>query len=700
MFSHEAGHLIEKYAEKTGMLHGGKPIKEAVTELVHSLPIKERIALITKLESYGVTLSDRTIRYLSGDIKTAGKAYLNETPKQVRESAAWEFMAQLSAMEIVQRVKLPIPGALRTLINKLKAVTKMIASYFSESKDIATMQDLRKISRKMLDAFRDSDPYTLSAVFPTSHIYHAKPMSDLELFDYLMESDGTRGKPKTFTSTPSHPQENISVNMENVLNRDPNWSDARVAMQIVRPHILAKSINSIESARRLEVFANKLEAAGFHDSNKKAAYIRKAVQLWEDSQSFNLYTSPAHETAARTAAQMRTDASEATITGPTTLRESLRKYLPREVHVVLEQIVDRIEKASGQKIDFRTSLDPTADAQVWPSSGRLDYNIAVLASRVRDREWGNMSGQDKADFVHEFLVTLGHEVGHVVETYAEATGMLHKGRPLADAIPDIVNSLPVADRRSLMAQLQKYHEGANSHLFDYFAGDLVEAKKVYPTQKHKALERMAAWEFMAQITSMEIAHRVQFPEVVGFFRRAVDLIKDTVLAISSHFSKAKDVAALQELQQISRKMLDAFHEAKPTELGEAFPASQIYNPHRNVDMSQSSMPRKAPPSAPILVTVAKPFLDGELRRLAIRTTIGGVIGGIAGPRATDRQMTLAEGILLGGVMGAFGPKFASKIMSGDITAALKAGVLAKSPKAAFVHLMGGKTLRELGAEGE
>lgn len=91
------------------------------------------------------------------------------------------------------------------------------------------------------------------------------------------------------------------------------------------------------------------------------------------------------------------------------------------------------------------------------------------------------------------------------------------------------------------------------------------------------------------------------------------------------------------------------------------------------------------------------FIQAELLRTLGAMAIGAAVGGYAAPRLTDQQMTVAEGVLVGGLLGAAGPT-ALRRMIGSMP---KPGVIGAphiNPRDAFFKLFTGEGLKQLGGD--
>ncbi len=80
--------------------------------------------------------------------------------------------------------------------------------------------------------------------------------------------------------------------------------------------------------------------------------------------------------------------------------------------------------------------------------------------------------------------------------------------------------------------------------------------------------------------------------------------------------------------------------------------------------------------APSPIVGNRAFIETELVRTLGAAAIGAAVGGVVGPRLTDQQMTVAEGIIAGGILGAAGPTVFRRMI----------GSMPKAPTGPQVHI--------------
>jgi len=390
-----------------------------------------------------------------------------------------------------------------------------------------------------------------------------------------------------------------------------------------------------------------------------------------------------------------------------TLLDGLKR-LPTEAGAIIGEIIHRMQTAAGQSIDVSMSLRmPGAKGAMYEQSGRIALNLQWVNGIVKN--WGKMSADTQSRALMRVAALFGHEVSHVAHKFAERSNLLIDGVPITRAIVERVDAMPQVQRTYVAEQILKGKGdlAPSKGVIAYLSGDIDQVYGWYKNRRpgltREGAKELAAGEVMAEIGAMELIKRTKVDGLPDKFREAVDTFKQVMVRVIDFFrsnKQVKAVAALQDLQSIAGKMYDHLATGDTAMLSKAFPASNSWSPPpvRNPFSSGTlpTSPTNAPP-----VDVVSGLLRGELARLGVRAVVGGVAGGIIGPAVEPNQISTAEGILLGGVLGMFGPAVAKRLLSGSLAAEVKAAAVASkgNPIKTLAHILGGgKTLRELGAE--
>lgn len=396
-----------------------------------------------------------------------------------------------------------------------------------------------------------------------------------------------------------------------------------------------------------------------------------------------------------------------TLRGKATTSVSLAeglKSLNAEAANLIGNIVARLQKGLGRDIDTVAFRDPHAPiGAAFEKSGKVGVNLQWVNRITRD--WPNMSSDSQAKAVMRVAALMGHEITHVAQIYGENSGLAIGGKPLLNAVHELVQGMSQAQREFVASSIQKNKGLISPQLNKYLAGDqdavFNHYNKLRPGITKVESSKLAAGELLAEIGSVELAKRMEVTGLPTQLRGLINKFKSVIVNAVNWFRSSGDqsgVASLQSLSDISNKMFDHFAAADTTDLAKAFPQSSTWTTPPEANPFSSG---KLPPNQ-VSVT-SQPYLKGELARLGIRAVVGAGVGGIVGPRVSDNQMTTAEGMILGGVMGAFGPAVAKHLLSKDLAQEVGAAFKGAggNPLRAFATLLGGgKDLRTLGLEGQ
>ena len=367
------------------------------------------------------------------------------------------------------------------------------------------------------------------------------------------------------------------------------------------------------------------------------------------------------------------------------------KKLPAEAAALIEGIFNRMQVALGHEVttDFARHL-PGLKGGAFERSGRVVLNLQWVNGVVKN--WDKMSQVTRDRAITRITALFGHEVTHVVQKYGERSGLAINGKPLLEAVVEQVHSLTLDQRMYIAKQIKEMKGEVSGSVSAYLAGDPEAIRISYERLRGKLtpqeIQELAAGEFMAEIGAMELVKRAKLDGLPTPLRDMLDKFKAVILKVTDWFkgtNEAQAFAALQNLKDISSKMYDHFSAADVASLQKAFPASEKWK------VPTPAVPKPRIPVVPTPSVASQPFVRNELIRLGVRAGAGALIGGIAGPTVSDHSMSTAESMMLGGVMGLFGPAFAKTLTNGTLAkeieaarAAGKGNMMATEPSAAPV----------------
>lgn len=387
--------------------------------------------------------------------------------------------------------------------------------------------------------------------------------------------------------------------------------------------------------------------------------------------------------------------------------------------IVMKDMLQRILVASGHPdfpVRITASDNFTRIGLLSLLSGKIELDWGNIRGVLRN--WPTMSEGQRATSILKLTKLLGHEIGHASVRLGKSVGLEINGRNLTDAIDHEVMRLPLTTRQFIAGEI-KEAVGETGAVSNYLAGDIDTVWSHYrqkdSTLTKEVAQKMAAEEFMVELMSIELHKRMEVRGLTGVMRAAVDKLKNVMRGILSFFGKQKpQIAALQNLQGIAREALDKFAAADDVTISKAFPSSSYWQGRAQRTLDKGIVPKdfveptdpmdwitldyaSGHPPAP---ATSEPFLKAELMRIGIRTVGGALVGGFVAPTVTSNQISVSEGVLLGGVLSAFGPAVARRILNSDLSIeAGKALVAGKgNPLKSLEVLMGGKTLKQLGGE--
>lgn len=372
------------------------------------------------------------------------------------------------------------------------------------------------------------------------------------------------------------------------------------------------------------------------------------------------------------------------------IAEALAK-LPPEAATIIGSLISKLALATKQKLDISFAQHmPGMKGGMYEGSGKVVLNLQWINSIVE--HWPKLKPEQRGAALMRVAALMGHEITHVAQKFGERTNLHIDGVPLTQIIMDKVGGLSLDQRKYVVEQIQKAKGDPSKVVSLYLSGDLDAVHKFYasrrPNLTRDGARELAAGEFMSEIGAVELIKRMEVKGLPNMMRQAIDKFKQTMLRVIDWFRGHKDesgVASLQGLSRIAEKMYDHLGGADEAALHKAFPANDVWRPSETPNLFLQKLGAAGAPVIGPSETL-QPYVRSEMVKLGLRVVAGGVAGGIAGPELSDHRLTLAESVIAGGVMGAFGPKMVKAILASGIAKDLK------------ITVKEGR-LRELGAEG-
>lgn len=380
------------------------------------------------------------------------------------------------------------------------------------------------------------------------------------------------------------------------------------------------------------------------------------------------------------------------------IEEGLKK-LPPEAATIIGQIFSRIKAAAGKDINLTLAEKMIgAKGGMYELSGRVSLNLQWINQVVRN--WTNMSDATRSNALMRVAALFGHEVTHVAQKFGERSGLAIDGEPLLKAINKRVGELSEGQRMYIAEQIKAAKGEMSGGVSKYLAGDLNAVygwyKRLRPNLTREQAVDLASGEFMAEVGAVELTKRMNVEGLPTGLRGAIDRFKQVLVNVMRWFADNghdSGVAALHGLSDIANKMFDHLNAGSEEEMARAFPAR-----------TSTSLPsEKAPPVAPLnpaVTTNNTPLLKNEIARLGLRATVGAVTGGLVVPAIGGNQTSTAEGVLLGGIAGLFGPAIVKRLLSGNFPQEIADAIKSSkgNPIKTMAAILGNKSLRDMGLE--
>ena len=427
-------------------------------------------------------------------------------------------------------------------------------------------------------------------------------------------------------------------------------------------------------------------------------------------------------------------------------------WVPKTVVSGLNKIVEAVKTATNKHLEIgyakgeemRGAFIAQAGAE-----GHIHFNANQLIGKF-DR-WHSMDSAERGQALSSIALTMGHEVGHVTLAFIR-----EKEPALYDRLMSEFKNIHPIDRANIIG---KWLEGAgmetNHANNTYLSGDPFSMMEAYglDVRQSEDVDHAGLHEFFAEMSAAHIAGKLKEgllpPEMkgvwdrikqwisgltkkllnIGFehdgsaeskqslanFRDAMGEAHDKFATLQegeyrnlSERAHARDVAETRRIkaEQASFEQQSQLERVRAEEY--AAKQAQDWGIDYDADYTEESSPYGRPFGRPVVTpgknaTTAhgivgnKAFIEAEMAKHLGYGIGGALAGGILGPKLTDNQITVAEGVFAGGVLGFAGP-IALRRLFQTMPKATGATFQHMSAKEAFGKLFTMNNLRDLGGD--
>lgn len=376
-----------------------------------------------------------------------------------------------------------------------------------------------------------------------------------------------------------------------------------------------------------------------------------------------------------------------------------------EVMEKLQQVIDEVifKTNRNTEVSFKTGMNPKRIAQNV-EFGSIEVNAEVMAKWFKD--WPSMSATQRGVVLTEFAQVIGHEVGHSALLWLRATD--------PKAYKDLTIEFKNMSEESRRDILEKFYrmigKDPSKANIDYMTGSQSGILSGYPFLHQKvgwAVEEAGMEEFFAEMFSAHtlglLNEKLLPKEMASVWKKIKDIfIKLVSLFSPKSYDEAADAEEIASLQ-VFRTMLEdiahgfrqssgdahfrlmgkgsairdaeytrsvreskKFHdqdiatkykEKEKLRAKEKKEVDQYIENHDYISFENSETIEYGYKGAWWTPTPGiKAAFTRELTQELGAAVAGGILGGVSGPGLTDGNISMAEGILMGGVLGAFGPR--------------------------------------------
>ena len=392
-----------------------------------------------------------------------------------------------------------------------------------------------------------------------------------------------------------------------------------------------------------------------------------------------------------------------------------KTYVEQVLHPQVKAAAEKIWKAINKVVNpnFKSVWANLVDAHAQFTQGLIEHDINTLWERTKD--WPTMNAQERARAIAWHAHTAAHEASHGVLDWIRVTdSKAYAG------LEKSFRQLSVDDR---IAMLQDFHEliGNNRLRMEYGAGEENAMRHGYgkdqwhtpDEMKMEYVRTMGLAEFFSDVMGAHIVGKFKEsmlpPEMLPVWKQIKDFFKNMMEHILELFhgqGNLSDVAGpMYRFKEIVEDTLQRFHEVDGKEFRRAMQQGQdlrvndyargfkaakgtknkpsTFRVEEDIALEDTDYSGFVPPveevepwDMPFYIRMKAAGGSGSTKTrgwggFAMSQLVqefggaiaGSIVGGYAGPDITDGQVSVAEGILIGGILGAMGPRAIRAILA-------------------------------------
>lgn len=386
---------------------------------------------------------------------------------------------------------------------------------------------------------------------------------------------------------------------------------------------------------------------------------------------------------------------------------TLQSTLPAPAIKAVDKIVAGIKDVVNQNLDIKFSPGERFRSGTLANSGprgEIEINRDQLIQALDG--WHNFSAKDKAKTLAEVSRWMGHEVGHTILSFLSAKE--------PKLINKLIKEFEILGEAGRLAIVKDFHEALglrDAWKAQYGAGHAWLMSDIYGfhPENIKAMQVAGVQEFFAEMSAAHIFGKLREeflpPEMKSLWSKFKDLMKgvvgrlfstsiedvDTRIAhnnfknilsdLHDRFSlltkpeyealsqqsevaynkqirdlvnrdtKIRQRIALEDFQAAQERIIQEERDAARGFIGD-FTEDKNYMPGDEFKFATMQSP---PTQMQQPIVGNRAFIQSEIARHLGVGIAGGVLGGALGPRLSNQQMTVAEGVFAGAVLGFAGP---------------------------------------------
>lgn len=372
--------------------------------------------------------------------------------------------------------------------------------------------------------------------------------------------------------------------------------------------------------------------------------------------------------------------------------------LAKEAANAAQRIVDAVKNVVNKslRIFWAKNIGALGEADVM---GNVHLNAEEFGDQLRN--WHRMSKQDRSKALANLASVVGHEAGHVALNWIRVNDP-----PLYSQLLAEFKGITPEARHRLMEDYHKMLGINDPYRTGYTAGletPMAESYGIHP-KDFATLQSAGMNEFFAELAGAHIFGKLKESMLPEELRSMWQRVKDVFWKIISSFKPSswwgaaealEEEVALNNFKDMLEEVMLRFKKADKAQIDASMnkfmrvrskEVEGIANKKADFDIEDALERRAVDDTLRYadefegmdIVDANTPFGVDELLSFRLRlgghtvsqlteelgsALVGGIIGGIAGPNFTDGQVSMSEGILMGGILGGFGPRAIRKLVS-------------------------------------